>query len=250
MLKYCVHCKSVAEVTEGKCCNCGQQLTSDNNNNNKNNKYYLPEPCDVPTEQVKQLWEQTCRFMAERNLNAAGELCGQILDICPDHSDAKIVQEQIQTKFRLAGQFYETIKNGIGNQSIDQLISLLKEAIGIYPEHVDGHLVQVRLMSVTTEYKNAMQEGIKAAGVGHWQKALGHFERAGKLNPGFTAITELINFVNKVRQEVETARSNIDAALAQGNKRKAMSFAQGVDQFVEKVKNMVQRSWNFGSNEI
>ena len=247
MLKYCVNCESVVEVTAGKCCNCGQQLTSDNNSNN--NKYYLLEPCG-PNEQIKPLWEQACQFMAKNNLNAASKLCAQIMGICPSHNDAKNMQEEIQSRSKRAGQFYETIKNGIGNQSLNQLTSLLNEAVRIYPNHVDGHLVQMQLLSVTTEYKSAMQEGIEAVGAGHWQEALAHFERAGQLNPGFPAITGLINFVNKVRREVETARSNIDTALNQGNKSKAISLARSVDQFVENVKNMARRLHNFGSNEI
>lgn len=241
MLKYCIHCQSVVEVTKGKCCNCRHQLTSDNNNNDENNKYYLPEPCDVPAEQVKQLWEQACQFMTVHNLNAAGRLCGKILSICPGHDDAKSVQEEIQSRSRRAGQFYETIKNGIGNQSLDQLISLLEEVTRIYPEHVDSHLVQVQLMSATAEYRNAMLEGTKGFDEGSWQKAQTNFERAVQLNPGSAAVKQLVDLVSDIRRQVETARSNIDAALAQGNKRTAMSLARALDRYIEQVKKMVRR---------
>lgn len=239
MFKYCIHCQSVVEVTKGKCCGCGQQLISDNDNNSK---YYLPEPCDVRAEQVKQLWEQACKFMTLRNLNAADRLCGKILCIFPDHDDAKHMQEEIQSRFRRAGQFYEAIKNGIGNQSLDNLTSLLKEVTTIYPEHVDSHLVQVQLMSATAEYKNAMLEGNKAFGEGYWQKAQTHFERARQLNPGCATVKQLVDLVNEIRQQVETARSNIDTALAKGNRWTAMSLARSLDQYIERVKKMVKRS--------
>lgn len=238
MLKYCIHCKTVTELSGGKCCNCGQQLTFDNDNS-RNNKFYLPEPYDVPTEQVDGLWEQACQCMGINNLNAAGKLCGRILSICPDHHDAQNMQEEIESRSRQAGQFYETINKGIGNQSLNQLISLLKEATRIFPDHVDAHLVQIKLVSVTAEYKNAMLEGNKATGAGHWQEALDHFERAQQLNPGFHIVIKLIGFVNKVCQQIETARREINAALEQGNKKKAMALARGVDQFVERIKNKV-----------
>jgi hypothetical protein len=236
MLKYCINCKSVVELNEDRCCKCGQQISFDNNNS-RNNKFYLPEPYDVIVGQIGHLWKQACEFMTTNNLNGAGEMCCRILGISPDHEDARNMQDEIERRSRQVNDFYDTINKGIGNQSLSHLISLLKEATRIYPDHVDGHLVQIKLLSVTTEYKNVMFEGIKAIGVGHWQEAIAHFERAGQLNPGYLVVIKLINFANTVLQQIEAARRDINDAMRQGNKRKAMSLARGVDQLVEGIKN-------------
>jgi len=159
MLEYCNYCESFVELTEGKCCSCGQQLAS---HSNDTHKYYLPEPCEVPTEEVEQLWERARRFMGVGNLNAAGRLCNKILGICPGHNSAKTLYNEIQSRSQRAREFYDSIQDGLNRQPLGQLSTLLSEAVEIYPDHPDGHLVQTQLLSATTEYKDVIQEGIKA----------------------------------------------------------------------------------------
>jgi serine/threonine-protein kinase len=191
------------------------------------------------SEQVRELWEQACQLVETGNLNGVGRLCNQILGISPEHDDAKCMIEEIQNRYQKAQQFYKTIERGIGCRSLDELSALLWEAVGVYPNHPDGHLVQTQLLSVARQYRNAMCEGITAIGSGCWQEALAYFERARQLNPGLPAIAHVIDFVSQVIRHTDTARANIDAALEQRNRRKALSLARGLDEYVEEIRGLV-----------
>ena len=176
--------------------------------------------------------------MDMHNLNEAGKLCDRILSISPEHGQARTMGDAIKSRFGQARQFYETIKNGIGSQSLERLSTLLGEAVEIYPDHPDGRLVQTQLLSITREYKNAMREGAQAVGEGRWDEAQRSFEKARELNPGFSSIARLVDFMSDVRRKVKSARGNIDAAIQRKNWRKAMSLARAVDQYVEGIKQM------------
>ena len=188
------------------------------------------------TEAVQELWDKACEFIDDGNLKEAGTLCDRILSIFGEYSQASAMREEIDSRFEQAKQFYETIKNGIGNQPIQRLLTLLDEAVGIYPEHPDGALVQNQLQSITGEYKNATHEGIEAISKGHWQEALRNFKRARELNPGLPRITELIDFVNNVSRQIGTARAKVDAAIQRQDWNNATSWARAIDQYVENVK--------------
>jgi serine/threonine protein kinase len=187
-------------------------------------------------ELIPELWEKTCEFMEKGSLNEAGKLCDRILDIVPGFGQARNMRVEIDNRFDRAKDFYETIRQGIGNQSLDQLSTLVAEAVAIYPAHPDGHLIQTQLVSMAGEYKDAMHKGIKAMGKGHWQQAKVNFKRARELNPGMPRIAELIDFVSEVRQRVEAARAKIDAAIQRGDWNKATSWARAVDEYIECVK--------------
>ncbi len=190
------------------------------------------------TEAVQELWGKACEFIDDGNLNEAGKLCDRILSIFGDYSQARAMREEIDSRFEQARQFYETIKKEIGNQPLQRLLTLLDEAVGIYPEHPDGALIQNQLQSITGEYKNAMHEGIEAIGKGHWQEALRNFKRARELNPGLPRITELIDFVSNVSQQIGTAKTKVDAAIQRHDWNNARSQACAIDQYVESIKEM------------
>jgi hypothetical protein len=84
-----------------------------------------------------------------------------------------------------------------------------------------------------------MRKGIEAARRSCFQVALANFERARELNPGFPPIVRLINLVNEFCQQIEAARSSIDAALEQRNRRKALHLARELDRYVEQVKGLL-----------
>jgi serine/threonine-protein kinase len=190
------------------------------------------------TEAIQELWDKACEFMDDGNLNEAGKLCDRILSIFPEYSQARAMREEIDSRFEQARQFYETIKKGIGNQPLQQLLALLDEAVQLFQEHPDGALVQNQLQSITGEYKNAMHGGIEAIGKGHWQEALRNFKRARELNPGLPRITELIDFVSNVSQQIETARTKVDAATQRQDWDNATSWARTIDRYVDNVKGM------------
>jgi len=189
-----------------------------------------------PTGEVQELWDRVCEFMEDGNLNEAGRLCNRILDTFGEHNQARAMRQEIDNRYAQAKQIYETIKNGLGNQTFARLSTLLVEAVSIYPDHYpDGVLVQTQLLSVI----DAVDNGIEAFGEGSWQQAQTNFERARELNPGSPVITELVDFANGVRGQIEAARAKVDAAIQQQDCTLAMSWACGIDQYVDNVKEMV-----------
>jgi len=150
------------------------------------------------------------------------------------------MHEDIQDRYKKAGEFNKIIRASIGYQSLDQLISLMNEAVAIYPEHPDSHLVQVQLSEAVKEYEDVIQKGIEAVGKAQLRTAQINFERAWQLSPGSPVLKRHLDSVNTAQRQIETARNNIDAALAQGREVEAMSLASDLDRYVEEIKNMVR----------
>jgi len=191
-------------------------------------------------EQIEPLWQRACEAVGESDLSAADRLCGQILSICPDHGDAISMHADIQDRYRKAQEFNRLIKTGLGHQPLDQLISLMNEAVATYPEHPDSHLVQVQLLGAAEEYEDVMQKGIEAVGNAQLRVAQINFERAWQLSPGSPLLKQHLDSVTTALRQIETARNNIDAALAQGREEEATSLASDLDRYIEEIKNMVR----------
>lgn len=196
-------------------------------------------PPALELQEMQQLWQQACQRVEAGDLIVADRLCSQILSVCPDDVDARTMLADIENRDKKAREFYAAIQSGIGNQPLDQLAILVAEAVAIYPGHPGGYLVQVRLLATATEYLDVMQEGAKALRRGQWQAALTCFRRALQLNPGVPAVQQLVDRVSLIPRQIGTARSHIDAALAQYRGEEAMSLARDIDQYVQNIKNIV-----------
>jgi tetratricopeptide (TPR) repeat protein len=181
--------------------------------------------------------------MDEDNLNEAGRSCDRILNIFPEFDEARSMQDEIDNRYVQAKQFYETIRdgyetirNGSAKQSCDELLSLLNETVRIYPDHPDGRLIQSQLVSLADEYKDARDRGIEAISKGKFLQAKAVFRQTHQLNPGLARVTELLDFVTRVQEHVESARAAIDAAIERQNWNKALSLARALDAYVDDIK--------------
>lgn len=203
-------------------------------------EYSQDNPKQEIIEQIKQMWHKACEAVSDGDLGTADRLCGQILSVCPDHSDAAIMHEEIKDRYKKAGEFNRIIRESLGHQPLDQLVSLMNEAASTYPQHPDSHLIQVQLFEAAREYEDVLQKGIEAVGNAQLRAAQINFERAWQLSPGSTLLKRhLDNVITAIRQ-IETTRNNIDAALAQGREDEAMSLASDLDRYVDEIKNMVR----------
>lgn len=190
-------------------------------------------------ERAAGLWQQAREFMFNKNLDEAQHLCTEILSLSVEHDEAKRMLEDIQNRYQQAQQCYGKIERGIGYQSLDELLALLQEAVDIYPNHPDGRLVQTQLLALSRQYDDVIHKGLAAVGDGQWQVAQANFERARQINPGSPGIVRLVEFVSEIRVQVETTRNGIDAALEEGNRRKALFLARGLDEYVRHVRGSV-----------
>lgn len=191
-------------------------------------------------ESVEQLWEQACQFVSDNNLKVADRVCSQILNILPEHDDAMHMSKEIQDRYRQAEQFYRAIESSIGCKPLSQLLRLLVKAVDIYPEHPAGNLVQTQLLSVACEYGNSLREGEEAIASGHWREAHTFLEKTQQLNPGFGPIIELVEFVKEVQQRIADTRRDIDTAIEQQDRDRAMLLFRNLDQYVEQIKGIVR----------
>ena len=188
--------------------------------------------------QVDDLWEKSRRCYEDRDFGESGRLCSQILALCGQHEDAKRMLDDLQGRFQQGQRFYQTIERGIGYKSMEELMALLVEAVDIYPNHPDGKLVQTQLLTLARQYDHVMYMGKAALSRGHWELAQANFDKARQINPGSPALAHVIEFVTEVRMQIESARSAIDSALEQGNRRKALFLARAIDRYVGQIKGL------------
>ena len=207
-----------------------------------------PAPIDASAHQEKlgapidQLWEEACQCLSTSCLSEATQFCHQILHLDPGHEDAKNMLEHLQTRYQQAARFYQVIERDMGSQSLNQLTNLIKEAMAIYPDHPEGRLVQAQIASRASEYRSCMEEGLTAIRQGMWEAGWANFERAKKINIGGPAAARALEFIFRIRQEIETLRQHIDEAVHRQNRRRALFLARNLDNYVEQIINLVNKS--------
>jgi serine/threonine protein kinase len=190
-------------------------------------------------KQIVQTWEHACQSVEEGDLTKASRFCEQILNVSPEHENARRMLEDIRGRYERTQRAYQTIERSIGYQPLAALSALLSQAVETYPDHPDGVFVQTQLLTIAEQYKTVIGEGAAAIAQGRLHGALASFERAQQLNPGLPVIVEVIDFVRDVRHQVETTRATIDAAIEQGDRQKAMLLAIELDRYIEQIRSLV-----------
>ncbi len=191
-------------------------------------------------EEVEHLWDQVGRCMVQGDLGTATRLCQRLLEACPGHGEARRLLEELQARYRQAEQFYAVIDRELDHRALDESVSLIREAIEIYPEHPTGHLVQTRLATRAREYGDRMQEGVQYLQQGLWDAALSCFRRVQQLNADAPGLTRAIELIHEVQQQTLSLRGYIDDAIRQGNRRRAMSLARALDEYAADVRLSIQ----------
>ena len=126
----------------------------------------LEEEVDEPEDNsdvVNELWNEVLAKINEPDFNKAIILCNRIFQLDPDHTKAVAAFGELKERFEKASQFYSAIDNGIATEPMDHLVELLCEAISLYPNHPNGHLIQVQLSSKSREYAETMERRLVSA---------------------------------------------------------------------------------------
>jgi len=202
------------------------ELLDDLEGNNK-------KSCDeqyANKQKICQLWQLACQDIESGNLCSAAQLCGKILEIEPGHIDAHSLQQQINSRFHKARQFYKAIETNLDSRSLEDLMDLLCEAVEMFPDHPDGHLVQVQLASKAKNFKEAIDDGIKAMSQGKIELAQNAFQRAARINVNCSQAAYMVDLASRTIQWLNDSRAQIDSAIEQRNWDKALSLARQVDQ--------------------
>ena len=201
----------------------------------------VPRPEPVDTAEADRLWEQASWHAAIGELNEATDCCRELLRLCPDHAEATRLLSELRAAYEQAEQLYNTIDSGIGGRGLTELVSLLQEAVALYPNHPAGRTAQANLAAKAQAYRQYMEAGWKAARDGFWDTATGQFERARELDAAANDASQALEFVAGIREHVQELRRWIDEAIGERDRRRAWSLACAVDEYVDDVKKTIAR---------
>ena len=183
--------------------------------------------------EATDLWQAACSCVAESDLVGAARMCGRLVRDYPGFAEAGAMLQEIRTRDDQAGKLYAVVERGMNSWPLADLITVLGEAIAIYPDHPAGLPVQIQLEIRTRQYRDAMATGLGLAGRGRWQTARTWFDRARQFNPGAMAAEAPAHFVATVLDHVGQTRALIDDAMATGHWDRAMRLARQADRYAE-----------------
>jgi len=170
----------------------------------------------------------------EKRFTEAGRMIDTILDQAPDHQKSLQLQSQLKQKYHQAEQFYAEIKQGMEseNETLKQLLELLKHAMNIFPDHPSGIIVQLKLLNLSRLYKTSVKRGNDAIQNKNWPGALQFFKQAHKIEPGFGILKVKIEHLKKIQQ----MRHEIDTNIKLGDFEKAQRLALLTDSTIMEIK--------------
>jgi serine/threonine protein kinase len=187
-----------------------------------------------PSDLLEKIWEKASHCYTHGSFKEAAALSNEVLNIQPDHTQARRLNEELSDRFARAEQFYQEISLNLeGDLSI--LIKLLEEAIAIYPNHPSGHLIQTKIAARARQFRKAMEKGLIALQEENWETALNWYHKAFQLNPATQHLSQLIESLNQV---VDTRRK-MEAALQERKFDTALYLAHLVDIHVDEMKDQM-----------
>lgn len=185
--------------------------------------------------EIDAIWQGACRFFQQSRFKQAGEACEKVLAGQPDHAGATAMRTAVSDRHHKAADIYATLDKGMEAWDLDLLVSLLQEAVRVYPDHPGGQTVRARLSAKTGQYRQAMEEAKSAVRRVDWDAAGHWFALAKKLNPGSKAVEEANCLTSQVLGQLQRYRGLISQAIAAGNGQRAMQLARNADGYQQQM---------------
>jgi hypothetical protein len=199
-----------------------------------------PQEVDAEVE-VEAMWTEALEQTRDGEFGRVNELCRRILQRCPDHVHAKELLEEIDRRDKQAEQIYATLEHGMTTCGLEELGTLLEEAVALYPDHPSGRVPQVKLGIRARHYRQAMEDGVDAVRRGNWQLARCCIEQALRANSHSLSAKGAAHFVTTVQQRLIDDRQHIDHAIATGDYEGAVGLARATDEHIEALISAVCR---------
>ena len=193
-----------------------------------------PSSCD--NEQAKILWQQACQDLEQGDFEKSRRQCQLLVQCCPDHDDALGLLTELDGRYEKTDRIYATINQNLAGGNLDELIALLETAVEIFPNHPAGDVVQIQLMVKTTQYRQAMEEGLAAIHRNDWNAAQGAFGKAHQLNPGSMESQRPLHFATALIDEIRKTQHKIDQALAAGSTHQAQTLTDQLETYLTRLK--------------
>jgi len=149
---------------------------------------------EITNLSAEEMWVEVLENLQAQDFDAALALCRRILDMEPEHEKASVALEELNKRFLKARQFYNAICVGIRNEPLNHLLGLLLEAVSVYPNHPDGHLVRIQLVSLSREYRETMEAALESAQDNRWAYAAERIRQALQLNPGSSVLQGALEY--------------------------------------------------------
>jgi len=188
---------------------------------------------------IDYLWSSACESLGANLPEDCRRFCRQLVELCPDHEDAREILAQLDARFEEAGNIYSTVEMGMSSRSLDELAGLVIAAAEIYPNHPKGANVQIQLQARSEQYLVSMEEGLAALRQGSWEHAKAMFEKARTYNPGAVEVERAIRFAGAMLEQIVETRGFIDAAIEVEAFDRALALAEALDQYIEDRKNEI-----------
>jgi serine/threonine protein kinase len=144
---------------------------------------------------IQNTWEEANSRFSNGDLNGAMELTKDILQMQPNHADAKKLQEKLETRFRQAEALYEEIGRDLEGGDLAEIAILLQEANGIYPDHPSGRGVYARTKARAEHFLMVIEQGSEALGFDKWGSALSLYREANQFNRTSAQIKQIVQFI-------------------------------------------------------
>ena len=211
-----------------------------------------PDPKAELAEQVEASWREAMQSVDQQKYARAMDLARNVLDQNPEHEHAGHLLAELQRRFDRASELYGAVNQTANASNLDEQLTLLAEAVDLFPDHPAGHLAQVRLELKSREYRQAIEQALASAREGHWSEARSWLGHAKDLNAGATEVERPLRLINDACQFVDQTRSSIDQAIRDGNESRAVSLARDLDDYVEQVTQSItaDRDGNHRPTEV
>ena len=190
-------------------------------------------------QSVESLWRCVCEHIEQGRLNDARRTCRQLLEMHPDHADARMLRDELEERYDQTLQLYTAMEQGLETIGLDTQIEMLREAVDAFSDHPAGRVVQIRLGVKTRQYRQAMGNGVAAAKRREWETALSHFEHARRLNPGAREPERLVRIATKVLDQIREQRERIDLAVNADDGHAAMDLARALDEYLDEMSQQI-----------
>lgn len=201
---------------------------------------------DIKTEdvtetpcKVEEMWENAKQCYSKRNFNKALKLIDEVTSIQPNHSDARLLREELERKFEQVEQLYRDTSNNIDNRDLSYSVEILKEAVEIYPDHPSGAAVQVKIKSMSEHFKKLMDQGSRNLSENNLESALHNLLNASQIDSTNDKTRCVIEALSKIKE----LRVLIFEAITDEKFEKALHLARCVDVQLEELALLKNRGF-------
>jgi serine/threonine protein kinase len=187
-------------------------------------------------EDIEELWQTASQSFSQGIFNEAIQLTEKILSKNPNHVPAQVLREELCLRFDQAERFYQTIAKQLPNGDLHELVTLLVEAVNLFPDHPSSHLIQSQLSVKAEEYRNMMEQGLRALQTNNWELTLELLQQASRLQVNMPQLKPIIGALTRLKD----LRAQIDHAVDTLNLEKAIMLACIFDHEMEEMKQNIR----------